>query len=591
MAIRLVERTRSAVVIMSEDHFITKYQHLASLLETRPEGIVFCDEDCRVLFCNSAYSRMMAEVFQLTVEEGLFYRDLYFADQREVWEVLLRRLSLGESFVVEYLYSVRGKTKRYFERSFSPRLEQGRFAGFSEIITDISERKKHAMDLLEAYERLRRDLEERASSYREYNAILAQEIVERQQAEEELQESKERLTQIVQGSTIPTFVIDENHLLTHWNKACEGLTGYKSDEMVGSQNQWKAFYLEKRPTMADLVVDNASEAEIYKFYDNRYRRSSLLAGAYEVVDYFDFGEKEKWLFFTAAPLKNRKGQIIGAIETLQDITAQKRMEKEIRQINDELEQRVEERTMQLKLTYDQLLHAEKLGAVGKLAASIAHEFGNPIIGIRNFLKGLKKRVTLDQSDSEMLDLAIHECVRIKDLIHSLQDFNRPTSGKIATLDVHKTIDDLLLFSKKKLKDRKIQVVKKFTAENPQIQGVADQIKQVILNCLNNAEESITRRGGTITIKTELDRDEFLVHISDTGKGIREEEIAYIFDPFYSTKPAVEGTGLGLSVSYGIIKRHGGNISVKSRPGKGSTFTIRLPVDGMLPGEEMPPFFN
>jgi signal transduction histidine kinase len=191
----------------------------------------------------------------------------------------------------------------------------------------------------------------------------------------------------------------------------------------------------------------------------------------------------------------------------------------------------------------------------------------------------------------MLDLAIHECVRIKDLIHSLQDFNRPTSGKIATLDVHKTIDDLLLFSKKKLKDRKIQVVKKFTAENPQIQGVADQIKQVILNCLNNAEESITRRGGTITIKTELDRDEFLVHISDTGKGIREEEIAYIFDPFYSTKPAVEGTGLGLSVSYGIIKRHGGNISVKSRPGKGSTFTIRLPVDGMLPGEEMPPFFN
>ncbi len=566
-------------------------QILAALLDARSEGIAFCDRHGTVMLFNPAYDRIMNEVFYLRVEGGMPYANLYQAGQPAAWDALRRRLAAGAPFSVEYLHAPGGDADplRYFERSFCPRLENGEFSGFSEIITDITGRRKHEADLREAYEKLKRDLEERATNYREYNAILAQEIVERQQAEEELQESKERLTQIVQGSTIPTFVIDENHILTHWNKACESLTGYRSAEMVGTRNQWKAFYLHKRPTMADLVVDRAPEKEIYKFYDRKYRESSLLAGAFEAEDYFDFGEKEKWLFFTAAPLKNRKGQIIGAIESLQDITDQKRMEKEIRQINDELEERVEERTMQLKLTYDQLLHAEKLGAVGKLAASIAHEFGNPIIGIRNFLKGLKKRATLDRSDSEMLDLAIHECVRIKDLIHSLQDFNRPTSGKIATIDVHKTIEDLLLFSKKKMQDRRIAVKRDFTGENPRIQGVADQIKQVVLNCLNNAEEAIGRGGGTITIATERAQDDFLIHISDTGKGIREDDIAHIFDPFYSTKPAVEGTGLGLSVSYGIIRRHGGSITVKSKLGQGSTFTIRLPVDGLLPGEEVPPF--
>lgn len=567
------------------------FQEIASLLEARSEGVVFCDRNCRVLFRNSSYSRIMAELFRVPAEEGTPYRDLYYAGQSDAWDALFRRLAKGEPFVVEYGFAPDGKVTQYFERSYCPIMEYGEFAGFSEIISDVTERKKHEVDLREAYEKLKKDLEERATSYREYNAILAQEIVERQQAEEELQESKDWLTQIVQGSTIPTFVIDENHTITHWNKACESLTGYRSSEMVDTQNQWKAFYLHKRPTMADLVVDRAAEKDIFKFYDNKYRESSLLAGAYEAEDYFDFGEKEKWLFFTAAPIKNRKAQIIGAVETLQDITEQKRMEKEIRQINDELEERVEERTMQLKLTYDQLLHAEKLGAVGKLAASIAHEFGNPIIGIRNFLKGLKKRATLDASDSEMLDLAIQECVRIKDLIHSLQDFNRPTSGKIGMFDVHKTIEDLLIFSKKKLNDRNIAVEKKFTEENSMVQGVADQIKQVLLNCLNNAEEAIHLGGGTITITTERDHEDFLVHIHDTGKGIREEEIAYVFDPFYSTKPAVEGTGLGLSVSYGIIKRHGGSISVKSKRGKGSTFTIRLPSEGILMDDEELPFFT
>jgi PAS domain S-box-containing protein len=392
-----------------------------------------------------------------------------------------------------------------------------------------------------------------------------------------LKENEERLAQIIHGNSIPTFVIDKSHTITHWNKACERLTGLLSADMIGTKNQWKPFYLHKRPTLADLVLDRSDSSTFKRFYDDKYRDSSLLSEAYEAEDYFDFREVGKWLFFTAAPLKNTSGDIIGAIETLQDITDRKRMEQEIRDYHKILETRIEERTEQLKITYDQLLHAEKLSAAGKLAASIAHEFGNPIIGIRNFLKALLKSSSIEKNDAEVIELAVQECQRVKDLISNLQDFNRPTSGTIAPMNLHKAIDDMLLFCKKDMKERRIKVVKKYAKNLPRIYAISDQIKQVILNCLNNAAESIKEDYGTVTIKTEVNDNKVYLRISDTGKGIKAADLDSIFEPFFSTKAAVEGTGLGLSVSYGIIKRHCGDIEVSKTSDKGTTFTISLPI--------------
>ena len=146
-------------------------------------------------------------------------------------------------------------------------------------------------------------------------------------------EAEERLTKIVDGSSIPTFVINSEHKITHWNTAVESLTGLKREEVVGTDKQWLPFYLEKRPVMADLIVDKAPASEFEDKYGEKYKKSSLIEGAYEALDFFPtLGEEGKWLLFTAAPLRDSEGTVIGAMETLQDITEQKDAEEQSRTI-------------------------------------------------------------------------------------------------------------------------------------------------------------------------------------------------------------------------------------------------------------------
>ena len=143
-------------------------------------------------------------------------------------------------------------------------------------------------------------------------------------------EERERafLSQIIQGSTIPTLVVNSDHICTHWNRAMENLTGYPAEEVVGTNRQWIAFYLKPRPTMADLIIDDLQE-EIMKLYKHKCRKSSLIEGAYEAEDFFPGkGEAGKWIFFTAAPIKGSEGNIIGSIETIWDITQSKQLQHE-----------------------------------------------------------------------------------------------------------------------------------------------------------------------------------------------------------------------------------------------------------------------
>ncbi len=171
---------------------------------------------------------------------------------------------------------------------------------------------------------------------------LENRIKELETAKETLRQSEERLSQIVHGSPIPTFVIDDRHIVTHCNKAFEQLKGIPHEDIIGTNNQWMTFYSSERPVLADLVVDQASAEEIGALYDAKSRKSSVIEGGYEVEAFFpDLGEKGMWLFFTASPLKDDKGNVTGAIETLQDVTQRRNAEEQLREGEKRLSQIVQ----------------------------------------------------------------------------------------------------------------------------------------------------------------------------------------------------------------------------------------------------------
>jgi diguanylate cyclase (GGDEF)-like protein len=142
----------------------------------------------------------------------------------------------------------------------------------------------------------------------------------------------ELLLQALQRISVPTFVIDRDHIVTHWNIALENLTGYQAADMVGTRDHWRAFYPAQKPLLADHVVDNVREHVIDCCYDGKHRKSSLIEGAYEVEDFFpSLGGDGRWLFFTATPISDAAGGMLGAVQTLQDVTERKKVEEELRE--------------------------------------------------------------------------------------------------------------------------------------------------------------------------------------------------------------------------------------------------------------------
>ncbi len=273
---------------------------------------------------------------------------------------------------------------------------------------------------------------------------------------------------------------------------------------------------------------------------------------------------------TIALLERFAGYLVVAL-------AKFRAEEQLKALKEDLEMIVEKRTRELQETQKQYLHAEKLSAIGQLSASIAHEFNNPLQSIMTIIKGIERYTPLKKKEAELVGLAFQECQRMKKLILSLQDFNRPSSGRKTLTDVHSSLDSIMILQKSYFNNKHISVVRNYAENLPQIMVVSDQIKQVFLNLLTNAADACHKHGGIITVSTWQENDRVAVAIEDTGVGIKPEEMEHIFRPFFTTKPEVKGTGLGLSVSYGIIKKHHGEFRVESQPGEGATFTVLLPI--------------
>ncbi|MDB5804329.1 MAG: diguanylate cyclase [Betaproteobacteria bacterium] len=475
-------------------------------------------------------------------------------------------------------------------------------------------------------------------------------ITELKRAEKAQYQFREIQTQVIEGSPVPTFVINAQHEVTHWNHACEAVTGILAGEMVGRSEAWRAFHSEERPIMADLVLSGAPEQAVEAHYRGKSRRSPVIEGAYEAEDFFPhFGEAGRWLVFTAALLRDPHGNITGAIETLQDVTERKMAESALLTAQVDLEQLVEKRTAQLARANEQLeadverrqrtesellrrnseltelnrrlgeaqaqlLQSEKMASVGQLAAGVAHEINNPIGYVHSNLGSLEKYLAdlfkvlagyeaaepaisgspvhaaalkelKDGLDLEFLKEDIPVLMReskegisrVRKIVQDLKDFSRVDSQQQwEWSNLHRGIDSTLNIVANEIKYC-AEVVKDY-GDIPDVECLQSQVNQVFMNLLVNAAHAIEGARGTITISTRMDGDDLVrIEVTDTGKGIPPENLQRIFDPFFTTKPIGKGTGLGLSLSYGIVQKHGGRLQVRSVVGKGTTFSVSLPV--------------
>jgi signal transduction histidine kinase/CheY-like chemotaxis protein len=244
--------------------------------------------------------------------------------------------------------------------------------------------------------------------------------------------------------------------------------------------------------------------------------------------------------------------------------------------NSRLYEGVKQQMAELKRTQAQLIQSTKLAAIGELAANIAHEINNPLTSVLGFASYLAERVPPGEPNREELELIQEEAGRARDIVRDLLHFSRQREFVPQMTDLNVVLEQTLVMVRRQGAFDAITLVEKYAPGLPPVEVDVPRIKQVFLNLINNAVY-VMKDGGTLTVRSAVIGDTVQVEVIDTGTGIAPEHIDRIFEPFFTTKPDVSGTGLGLSVSLGIVQSHGGTIEVKSEVGRGSTFIVKLPA--------------
>ena len=264
-------------------------------------------------------------------------------------------------------------------------------------------------------------------------------------------------------------------------------------------------------------------------------------------------------------------------ETLVDL---KNSKLQLETANKTLEEKVEERTQELKNAQSKLIQSEKMSAVGQLAAGVAHELNNPLGVIMGFAQCISERVPSGDPLEMPIKSIERESIRCKNLVQDLLIFSRTDTDKAdhKLVDLNKTIEATIKLIEASAKMNSIEIAMELSPNLPSISGNQNQIQQVIINLANNAIDAMTKKG-TLRIATETLQGPFpwaCLKVSDTGDGIPKEIQSKIFEPFFTTKPVGKGTGLGLSLIFEIVKKHSGTIEVMSRPGL-TEFFIKFPI--------------
>ena len=371
-------------------------------------------------------------------------------------------------------------------------------------------------------------------------------ISERKRIENELREANEFFMNLIESSVDGIIAADMKGNIFIFNKGAEALTGYTAEEVIGKLHITK------------IYPEGVAKEIMKKLRSPEYGGvGKFIPTQLNVVN--KFGE-EIPIQLSAALIYDGTGQEFASVGIFTDLRSRLTMEKKLQE------------------THLQLVSSEKMASLGKLAAGIAHEINNPLGGILIYSSLMME--DLPEEDARRGDLAriVQEAGRCKEIVKSLLEFARQTEPKMEPTDINRAINDGLFFLVNQALFHNIQIVKKLDPFLPFVQGNASQLKQVLMNIIVNAAEAM-HDSGTLTITTSPapDRKTVFVEFTDTGEGIPEENLTRIFDPFFTTKEVGKGTGLGLATSYGIVEDHGGKISVKSKVGEGTTFTIELPI--------------
>lgn len=359
---------------------------------------------------------------------------------------------------------------------------------------------------------------------------------DQQERASELKLLKEFNESIIESINVGLLAVDLEGRVTRLNSALEHILDLRRDSAVGKrvENLFSADFAETLNQV--LGKDGWRLREIR----NIYKLHTATLGGRSLV-----------LNIALAPLQDAQGQT-GALVVLEDVTTRISLEEQLQQ-------------------------REKLSSIGLLAAGVAHEVNTPLTGVSSYTQMLLGMLGENDPKHALLQKVRTQAERATNIVNNLLNFSRTGNAEeFGELEISRVLDDTLQLLEPQLRRSQIQIVRSYDEDSPRVLGNAGKLQQVFTNLILNARDAILD-GGRITISTSAADDGSLaVAISDTGIGIAPENVAKIYDPFYTTKGVGQGTGLGLAVSYGIVQEHTGRISVESTPGRGTTFHITLP---------------
>ncbi|HKP73613.1 MAG TPA: ATP-binding protein [Pyrinomonadaceae bacterium] len=368
------------------------------------------------------------------------------------------------------------------------------------------------------------------------NSLLYQEQSERAAELELLKEFNES---IVESINVGLLAVDSTGHITGCNTALEELLGVRRDEALGARVEdlfAEDFAETLQQVLGDAGWELAGLRHIYKLHTATRDARSLI------------------LNIALAPLRRTEvAAHTGALVVLEDVTARVRLEEQLQQ-------------------------REKLSSIGLLAAGVAHEINTPLTGVSSYTQMLLGMLAETDPKHTLLQKIHRQTERATGIVNNLLNFSRTGNVTDFTeVNVNRVLEDTLQLLEPQLRQSQIEIVRDYDETLPPAYGNSGKLQQVFTNLILNARDAIPG-GGRITLTTATDTDELVViHIIDTGIGIAPENVARIYDPFFTTKGVGRGTGLGLAVSYGIVQEHSGHIAVQSAPGRGTTFRITLPT--------------